>query len=258
MQRFRTNPLLFGVVAALILAAVPLIIFFVARDQRMPSGGVNEAEMPSGITGVQENAEGKTQAATKRHIGEWINGIYMFPVGPCTMIVKAGGSFWFTLPHDETQYYSEDIDSAKEAASTACDEWYSNEMAGRLAVQRANEELEKQHPTPHIADRRKPLFTRDGTLVCPSWEALEYAANARLEGWRRSTGLFGIVDPTATAPVPHVGEPVSAEFYGCTIYKDGVPVQVLENSYRGVGPKTSLGWLPLIQPGVPPALPGRQ
>jgi hypothetical protein len=200
---------------------------------------------------VMENAGAQTQAAkpptaktnTTRHAGTWINGWYVFPIGPCTMIVKAGGKFWFTLPHDETRYYSGNIDSAKKTASTACDEWYSNEMAGRLAVQRANEELEKQHPRPQLPDLDKPLFTRDGTLVCPSWEALEYANNAQLEGWRRSTALAGVDDPTATAPGPHVGEPVSAEFYRCTIYKDGVPVQMSARSWTGVGPKTSLGWL---------------
>lgn len=198
---------------------------------------------------VVENAAKQTHAAepsgakpkTERHAGTWTNGWYVFPIGPCTMIVKAGGGYWFTLPNDETRYYSGTIVSAKETASAACDQWYSKEMAGRLAVQRANEELEKLRP--HLADMSKPLFTRDGTLVCPSWEALQYAFHARSDGWKRSNALFGVVDPTAAIPGPHVGEPVSAKFYGCAIYKDGTPVRILERSWTGVGPKTSLGWL---------------
>jgi hypothetical protein len=161
------------------------------------------------------------------------------------MIVKLGGSYWFTLPHDETRYYSKDIDSAKKAASAACDRWYANEMAGRLAVERANRELERQHPTPRMADLGRPLFTRDGTLVCPSWEALEYASSARDNGWKDigANALFGVVDPTATSPRPVPGQKMTAEFYGCTIYKDGISVQMIERSWKGAGGKTSVGWL---------------
>lgn len=235
------------VVVGVLTASISMIMIFLGRDQRTPSGEVNETERPSGATDAQENAEAKTPAATERHAGEWIKGTYVFPTGsfllPCTMVIKAGGSFWFSIPNDNTRYYSEDIESAKEAASAACDRWYSNEMAGRRAVQRANEELAKHRPV--FADTGKPLFTRNDTLICPSWEALQYAVNARREGWTRSNYLLGVVDPSAntSGPQVHVGEPVSAEYYGCTISKDGLPVQILENSWTGVGPKTSLGWL---------------
>jgi len=184
-----------------------------------------------------------TNAAT--HPGRWVGGTYVFPTGPCTMIVKLGGSYWFTLPHDETRYYSKDIDTAKRVASAACDKWYANEMAGRLAVERANEELEKQHPTPRMADLSRALFTREGTLVCPSWEALEYASSSRDNGWKDigANALFGVSDPPATSPRPASGQKTSAEFYGCSIYKDGVPVQMIEKSWRGAGGETSVGWL---------------
>lgn len=225
MRIFMKAFLVVGIVTFLVL------VFFVPSQTKAPSGADKVATKPPTETEVRTNS------------GKWIGNIYSLPIGPCTMIVKLGGSYWFTLPHDETRYYSEDMDSAKEAASAACDEWYANEMAGRLAVQRANEELARQHPRPQPLDWNKPLFTREGTLVCPSWEALEYAATSKLDGWKRTNYLLGVKDPIPQGQGPHVGEPISAEYYGCSIYKDGVPVQMKAMSWTGVGPETSIGWL---------------
>ena len=235
-------------VAAFLLSVAML---YVEREQKVsPMGEEPRATRPSATADAgthvgQEPGPSKPSIATdaETHAGRWVGGMYMFPIGPCTMIVKAAGSYWFTLPHDETRYYSDDIDSAKESASTACDDWYANEMAGRLLVQRANEELQKRHPTPHMADLGKPLFTRDGALVCPSWEALEYAFMSRLDGWKRTNALLGVKDPVAASLSPKVGQPVTAEFYGCTIYKDGIPVQMKATGWTGAGPETSVGWL---------------
>jgi hypothetical protein len=210
------------------------------------SGATKSSTMAN--TGAQVGQEAEIQKSSitidsATQAGKWVGGWYVFPIGPCTMVVKLGGSYWFTLPHDDTRYYSDNIDSAKDAASAACDKWYANEMAGRLAVQRANEELARQHPRPQPLDWNKPLFTREGTLVCPSWEALEYAATSKLDGWKRTNYLLGVKDPIPQGQGPHVGEPVSAEYYGCSIYKDGVPVQMRARSWTGVGPETSIGWL---------------
>jgi hypothetical protein len=253
------------------LAALPVLLLLAAIVWVKHSGAPTTEGQPEASSRIAREVEGRPESSSavsglssprnaqageeggapepppapteEVHAGKWVGAWYVFPIGPCTMITKLGGSYWFTLPHDETRYHSEDVDSAREAASTACEGWYANEMAGRLAVQRANEELARRHPRPQPLDWNKPLFTREGTLVCPSWEALEYAATSKLDGWKRTNYLLGVKDPIPQGQGPHVGEPVSAEYYGCSIYKDGVPVQMKAMSWTGVGPETSIGWL---------------
>lgn len=76
--------------------------------------------------------------------GKWTaSGMYVFPIGPCTMIVKRDGVYWMTFPHDNTNYYSRDLASAKKIAGAHCEAWYANQMSGRRLVSEANANLEK-------------------------------------------------------------------------------------------------------------------
>lgn len=139
---------------AVVAVGITVFLFSVAMLYIDRHSELSPLETSSGATKSSTIANTEAQARQEAEIqkpsitinsatqaGKWVGGWYVFPIGPCTMVVKLGGSYWFTLPRDETRYYSDDIDSAKEAASAACDKWYANEMAGRLAVQRANEEL---------------------------------------------------------------------------------------------------------------------
>jgi hypothetical protein len=91
------------------------------------------------------------------------------------------------------------------------------------------------------ADEGKPLFTREGTLGCPSPQALLYAASAMDHSWRYAGQIAAVDSPV---PAPPTGQSVSAAYYGCTIYHDGTALVVgSETSSFTSAVKTNVGWL---------------
>jgi hypothetical protein len=82
------------------------------------------------------------------------------------------------------------------------------------------------------------LFTREGTLACPTVDMLSAAFNAMEANWHL----------VASAGIPMTyrgtGRAVGPEFFGCSVYHDGVPVArpTLQNgsSAYNVAP---LGWV---------------
>ena len=89
-------------------------------------------------------------------------------------------------------------------------------------------------------DQTQPMFTREGTLACPTIDTLNMATNAMNHGWHYvptagvSPGL-GLVAKLLT------GQPLSAESFGCVVYHDGFAVQISAVTFSDV--QTNLGWL---------------
>jgi hypothetical protein len=84
------------------------------------------------------------------------------------------------------------------------------------------------------ADETRPLFTREGTLTCPTIDVFDTAFKAMERGWR--------FVPTEGAPNSGLsrGQVVSAESLGCSVYHDGTALQIRQET-RGLA-ETNLGW----------------
>ncbi len=90
-------------------------------------------------------------------------------------------------------------------------------------------------------DLGRPLFTREGTLACPTPEAMLYATSAMEHGWMSAGDLGGIDNPV---PMTRPGQQVSAEYFGCTIFHAGIAVTLTEETSPLLSdPKTSIGWV---------------
>src|ERR1041384_5402972 len=68
------------------------------------------------------------------------------------------------------------------------------------------------------ADEKKPLFSREGTLVCETREGLLLASNAMRHGWHYGS-TAGIPD----LPGSYTDSATEAEYFGCSILHDGIP-----------------------------------
>lgn len=86
------------------------------------------------------------------------------------------------------------------------------------------------------SDFRKPLFTRVGTLVCPTRESFMLAYNARSHGWH-FVDSAGIPRP----PGAFSGMPVSPAYFACSIFSDGTAIQVFQSAIGEL--QTNIGWL---------------
>jgi hypothetical protein len=113
---------------------------------------------------------------------------------------------------------------------------FPNMIAQDQQQGRANQQQQQQQ-----TDMTRPLYTRNDALVCPSWEALLYATAAKEGGWRAGAQLAGVNNPV---PSTQIGQSVSAEYYGCSTYRDGTPVTLdAEKPPSGFDIKTNIGWL---------------
>jgi hypothetical protein len=92
------------------------------------------------------------------------------------------------------------------------------------------------HPDQPVAPKAS-LFSREGTLVCPTLETIELAANAMIYGWRYVPAA-GVDDPPGMRP----GMSALPESFGCSIVHDGAPI-TLKSVNAGVA-ETSIGWVP--------------
>ena len=88
------------------------------------------------------------------------------------------------------------------------------------------------------ADLHKPLFTRIGTLVCPTRDSFMLAYNARSHDWH-FVDSAGIPRPVGASS----GMPVSPAYFSCSVYGDGTAIQLLEDAFGEV--QTNIGWLAL-------------
>ena len=86
------------------------------------------------------------------------------------------------------------------------------------------------------ADLHKSLFTRIGTLVCPTRESFMLAYNARARDWH-FVDSAGVPKP----PGASSGMSVSPDYFSCVIYGDGTAVQVLQNAFGEA--QTNIGWI---------------
>lgn len=85
-------------------------------------------------------------------------------------------------------------------------------------------------------DLKLPLFTREGTLACPTENMYDVAFNSMMTGWHYT--------PTAGVKSPHgerTGARVSPATFGCSIHHDGDPAKSTGELYGRV--RTSLGWV---------------
>ena len=87
------------------------------------------------------------------------------------------------------------------------------------------------------SDQTIPLFTREGTLACPTLDAFHVAYNAMTHGWRYvpTAGIFKLALP---------GQPVTPQAFGCAIYHDGVAVQITRKTFSEA--ETNIGWVSQI------------
>jgi len=91
------------------------------------------------------------------------------------------------------------------------------------------------------ADMERPLLTREGTLACPTPEAMLYASSAMDHGWRYAGQIGGIDDPKPAS----IGQAVSAGYYGYLIYHQDQAVKLKSESSpmaRGTV-STDIGWI---------------
>jgi len=84
------------------------------------------------------------------------------------------------------------------------------------------------------ADETRPLFTREGTLACPTADLFNTAFNAMESRWR-FVPTPGAADLGLTP-----GQVVSAESMGCSIYHDGIALQIRQETFSLA--ETNLGW----------------
>lgn len=87
-----------------------------------------------------------------------------------------------------------------------------------------------------LADESKALFTREGTLACSTLDGFELAYNSMEHGWTYV--------PTAGVPAKageYSGMPTPPEHFGCTIYHDGVAVQISRENFSAA--ETTIGWI---------------
>lgn len=85
-------------------------------------------------------------------------------------------------------------------------------------------------------DLKLPLFTREGTLACPTENMYDVAFNSMMTGWHYA--------PTAGVKSPHgerTGTRVSPETFGCSIHHDGESAKSTGSLYGMV--RTSIGWV---------------
>jgi hypothetical protein len=75
------------------------------------------------------------------------------------------------------------------------------------------------------ADFKKPLFTREGTLACPTQQKFDAAFNAMRYGWAD----------------PRTGRPLSAQGFGCRILPDGIAVKLFGQTFSEA--QTNEGWM---------------
>lgn len=94
------------------------------------------------------------------------------------------------------------------------------------------------------ADRSRALFTREGTMACPSAETLDRLIDTAVE-----YGLF--IAPTKTEAASwlagdhspeNVGQIKYLNSLGCTVYHDGTAVKIHEED-RSMA-NTNIGWVP--------------
>lgn len=81
------------------------------------------------------------------------------------------------------------------------------------------------------ADLKKPVFTREGTLACPSEDAYGQAADAMRHGWKRMQPWSSVPHGRYSKHKPLQVEWVSAQTFGCTIYHDGTAVTITGTSF---------------------------
>jgi hypothetical protein len=94
------------------------------------------------------------------------------------------------------------------------------------------------------ADRSRALFTREGTLACPSAETLDRLINTAMEySWfiaptraEAASWLAGDHSPENTGQTKYLNS------LGCTVYHDGTAVKIHEED-RGMA-NTNIGWVP--------------
>lgn len=85
-------------------------------------------------------------------------------------------------------------------------------------------------------DLKLPLFTREGTLACPSENMYTLAFNAMMKNWHYAA-TAGINPP----PGARIRGRVSPETFGCSIHNDGDSAKSTGSIYGMV--RTSIGWV---------------
>jgi hypothetical protein len=118
----------------------------------------------------------------------------MTPFGPCGTVAQiAPGRFGFNTgrEYDTRITVFSNLEDAKGAAWGYCDDWYRQEKASREVFDEAKRNSEGASVSGIYLDVKKPLFTKDGALACPSWAALVSASAARDKGWTYPGGIAG-------------------------------------------------------------------